>query len=97
MPNDNRAPFRKARKGCSCQKKKTPRAEGQHKVQGSVDPMFAAGLHFLVPEFLEFKAFLDSGKISSNFPGIFLQNSRTDPRIGHTPTGVLSKRRTSAF
>ena len=45
---------------------KTPRTEGRHKVQGSVDPMFAAGLPFPVPEIPEFKASRD---FSSNFPG----------------------------
>ena len=47
---------------------------------GSVDPP--------VPEILEFVAFRDSGKIiqqfSRNFPGTFLQNSRTDPRNSHS-------------
>ena len=38
---------------------------------GSVDPRFPAGLPFPVLEILEFVAFRDSGKISSNFPGTF--------------------------
>ena len=62
--------------------------EGRHKVHGSVDPMFTAGLHFPVPEILEFKAFRNSGKFfqrfSRNFPRTFLQNSRTDPRNSHS-------------
>ena len=36
---------------------KHPRTEGRRKVQGSVDPIFAAGLPFPVPKILEFKAF----------------------------------------
>ena len=42
--------------------------EGSDKVPGSVNPRFAAGLPFPVPEIPEFKAFRDSGKFSSNFP-----------------------------
>ena len=48
-------------------KKKTPRTEGRHKVQSSVDPMFAASLPFPVPDILEFKAFRDSD-FSRKFP-----------------------------
>ena len=45
----------------------------------SVDPMFPAGLPFPVPEILEFVAFRDSGKISSNFPGTFPEFSSGSP------------------
>ena len=33
---------------------KTPRTEGRHKVQGTVDPMFVAGLPFPVPNLKQF-------------------------------------------
>ena len=56
--------------------KKTPHGtEGRHKVQGSVDPMFAAGLPFPVPEILEFKACRAIREKSRNSPGIFPQLS----------------------
>ena len=55
---------------------------------GTVYPRFPAGLPFPVPEILVFVAFGDSGKsfqqFSRNFPGTFLQNSRTDPRNSHS-------------
>ena len=48
-----------------------------------MDPRFPAGLPFPVPEILEFVAFGASGKIfqqfSRDFPGVFLENPRTDP------------------
>ena len=60
-----------------------PHTEGGDKVQGSVDPRFAEGLRFLVPEIQEFRAFRDSGKIvptfSRNFPASFPRNPRRDP------------------
>ena len=81
--------FRKTREGWNCLFRKTPRTEGRHKVQGSADPMFAAGLPFPVPQILEFKPCRDSGKFfqqfSWNFPGTFLQNSRKDPWNSHSP------------
>ena len=52
---------------------------------GSVDRRFPAGLPFPpVPEILAFVAFRDSGKLSSNFPGTFLENPRTDPGNSHS-------------
>ena len=55
---------------------------------GSVDPRFAAGLPFPVPEILEFVAFRDSGKFfqqySRDFPGVFLGNPRTHPTNSHS-------------
>ena len=39
---------------------KTPRTQGWEKAPGSVDPRFAVGLPFLVPEILEFKVARDS-------------------------------------
>ena len=55
---------------------------------GSVDPRFPAGLPFPVPEILEFVAFRDSGKVfqqfSRDFPGVFLENPRTDPGNSHS-------------
>ena len=55
---------------------------------GSVGPRFPAGLPFPMPEILEFVAFGNSGKFfqqfSREFPAIFLQNSRTDPRNSHS-------------
>ena len=54
---------------------------------GSVDPGFPAGLPFPVPEILELVAFRDSGKLfqqfSRDFPGVFLENPRTDPGNSH--------------
>ena len=41
------------------------------KVQGSVDPGFAAGLPFWVPESLDLTACRYSGHISQNLPAIF--------------------------
>ena len=83
----------KTREGCNCRFRKTPRTEGRHKVQGSVDPMFAEGSPFLVPEILEFKAFRDSRNIfqqfSRNFSGALLQNSRKDPRKQPQPSRVF--------
>ena len=47
--------------------------------------MFAAGLPFLVPEILEFKAFREnSGKI---FPAIFPEFSRNFPQKSRTDPG----------
>ena len=67
---------------------KHPAQEGWAKVQGSVDPRFAAGLPFPVPQMLEFKAFRNSGnffqQFSRDFPGIFLGNARADPRNSHS-------------
>ena len=61
--------------------KKTPHPEGRDKVPGSVDPRFPAGLHFPVPEVLEFVAFRDSGNVFQqfprDFPGVFVGNPRT--------------------
>ena len=55
---------------------------------GSVDPRFPAGLPFPVPEILDFAAFRDSGKVfqqfSRDFPGVFPENPRTDPRNSHS-------------
>ena len=55
---------------------------------GSVVPRFPAGLPFPVPEILEFAAFRDSGKVfqqfSRDFPGVFLENPRTDPGNSHS-------------
>ena len=53
------------------------------KVQGSVDPRFAAGLPFLVPEILEFEALCNSGKIPafSSFP-------KFSQSFSAKPTGV---------
>ena len=55
---------------------------------GSVDPRFAAGLPFPVPEILEFVASRDSGKtfqqFSRDFPGVFLGNPRTHPTNSHS-------------
>ena len=55
---------------------------------GSVDPRFAAGLPFSVPEILEYVAFRDSGKyfqqFSRDFPGVFLGNPRTHPTNSHS-------------
>ena len=60
--------------------KKTPRTEGGDKVP--------AGLPLPVPEILEFVALCDSGKIfqlfSRDFPGVFLENPRTDPGNSHS-------------
>ena len=61
--------------------------EGGDKVQGSVDPRFAAGLPFPVPEILELKASRDVGRISNGFPGISLG---TDEEIPETATAFLS-------
>ena len=38
------------REGCNCRFRKTSRMEGRHKVQRSVDPMFAAGLPSRCPK-----------------------------------------------
>ena len=71
------APFsEKLEKAETCSRfRKTSCTEGRHKFQGSVDPMFPAGLPFPVPEIQEFIAFRDSGKnfqrFSRNFPGAF--------------------------
>ena len=46
---------------------KNPRMEEGHKVQASVDPMFAAGLAFAAPKILEFKALC---AIREDFPAI---------------------------
>ena len=55
---------------------------------GSVDPRFPAGLPFPVLEILEFAAFRDPGKFfqqfSRDFPGVFLENPRTDPGNSHS-------------
>ena len=45
----------------------------------SVDPRFAAGLPFPVPEIPEFVAFRDSANLSSNFPGAFPEFSSGTP------------------
>ena len=58
--------------------------EGSDKVLGSVDPRFAAGLPFLVPEIPEFKAFRDSGRIFQQF------SSGTPEQIPETATAFLS-------
>ena len=59
---------------------------------GSVDPNFAAGLPFPVPEILEFRAFRNSGKFSSMFPIIFPQlSSGTPETIPETVTAFFSK------
>ena len=47
-------------------------------------PKVPGGLPFPVPEILEFVAFRDSEKFSSNFPGAFPENPRTDPRNSHS-------------
>ena len=58
---------------------------------GSVDRRFPAGLPFPVPEIVEFVAFRDSGKFSSNFPGIFPEfSSRTPEQTPETATAFLS-------
>ena len=44
--------FTKTREGWNCRFQKTSRTEGWVKVQGSVDPRFAAGLPFLVLQIL---------------------------------------------
>ena len=54
----------KARQGCNCLFQKKNSGEGGHKVQGSVDPMFEAGLPFLVTEIQTCKVFRDSGQVS---------------------------------
>ena len=55
---------------------------------GSVDPRFAAGLPFPVPEIPEFVAFRDSGtffqQFSRDFPGVFLGNPQTHPTNSHS-------------
>ena len=55
---------------------------------GSVDRRFPAGLPFPVPDILEFVALRDSGNIfqqfSWDFPGVFLENPRTDPGNSHS-------------
>ena len=55
---------------------------------GSVGPRFLAGSPFPVPEILEFVAFRDPGNIfqqfSRNFPGVFLDNPRTDSGNSHS-------------
>ena len=54
-----------------------------------MDPRFPAGLPFPVPEILEFVAFGDSGKFSSNFPGIFPElSSRTPAKTPETATAL---------
>ena len=67
---------------------KKTRSDGLGKVRDGVDPRFAAGLPFPVPQILEFTAFRDSGKcfqqLSRDFPGIFLGNPRADPRNSHS-------------
>ena len=67
--------FRKTREGpegCNCRFRKTPRTEGRHEVQGSVDPMFAAGLPFPLPENPRIQNMSRFGKFfqqfSRNFP-----------------------------
>ena len=58
---------------------------------GSEDPRFPAGLPFLAPEILEFVAFRDSGKFSSNFPGTFPEfSSRTPKQTLETTTAFSS-------
>ena len=47
--------FSEKLQGWNCLFQKTPRTEGWDKVQGSVDPKFAAGLPIPVPEILERK------------------------------------------
>ena len=65
---------------------------------GSVGPRFPAGLPFPVPEILEFVAFGNSGKFSSNFPGTFPQfSSRTPERIPETATAFSSFLKNSEF
>ena len=58
-----------------------------------MDPMFAAGLPFLVPEILELKAFCDS---ENSFPALFLEFSRNFPaelpKIGFRKRGLLEKK-----
>ena len=60
---------------------------------GSVDPRFLAGLPFPVPQILEFVAFRDPGnffqQFSRNFPGVFLENPRTDPGKQPQPSRVF--------
>ena len=53
-----------------------------------MDPRFPAGWPFPVPQIPEFIAFRDSGKFfqqfSPDFPGVFLENPRTDPGNSHS-------------
>ena len=55
---------------------------------GCADPRVPAGLPFPVPEILEFLAFRASEKFfqqfSRDFPGVFLENPRTDPGNSHS-------------
>ena len=73
--------FRKTREGCNCLFQNPP-TEGGDKVQGSVDPRFAAGLPFPVPEILELTAFRDletfTQHFSPNFPAIFQGTKKTN-------------------
>ena len=64
--------YQKNREGCNCRFRRTPRTEARHKVQGSVEPMFAAGLPFPVPEILEF--ILEEENLGHSIQKIF-QNS----------------------
>ena len=63
-----------------------------------MDQRFPAGLPFPVPEILEFVAFRDSGNVfqefSRDFPGVFLENPRANPRVqekGSFGKGVFQK------
>ena len=58
--------------------------EGRHKVLGSVWTQCFRGLPFPVPEILEFKAFRDSGRVSSNFPRVFPELSSSTPAKSHS-------------
>ena len=60
-------PIRKTREGWNCRFQKTSCTEGWVKVQGSVDPRFAAGLPFPELQIQEFLAFRDSGKVFQHF------------------------------
>ena len=67
--------------------------EGWDKAPGNVDPRFAAGLPFPVPEILELKAFCDSGKIfqhfSRSFRALFLGENPNRPRKKPQPSRVF--------
>ena len=73
------------REGWNCRFQKLPHREGWVKVQGSVDPRFAALLPFPVPEIPESKSSWRFGIFfSRNFPATFPEFSSGTPKIPKT-------------